>query len=197
MEVILCSDVPELGIIGEIVSVRSGYARNFLYPRGLAVPANPRNRKKLAHDQAVIEIKKQRERGTFERLADSISKIRLEVEARAGRGGKLFGSVTSIDVHRLLAEAGVEIDRRRIELRDPIKQIGDFEVSVQVGHEIKCLVKLAVKPAGGELEDASVDGLEERPSKKAEAAAKAAARASEDNGEEVAPEAAVAEDSEA
>jgi large subunit ribosomal protein L9 len=161
MEIILCSDVPDLGIIGQIVTVRSGYARNFLYPRGLAVPANPRNRRKLAHDQAVIEIKKQRERGTYERLGETVAKLQLVTEVRAGRGGKLFGSVTSMDVHRLMADAGVEIDRRRIELREPIKKIGEFEVAVQVGHEIKVNLKLSVKPAGGELEDASVDGLDD------------------------------------
>jgi large subunit ribosomal protein L9 len=180
MEVILREDVPQLGIIGEIVTVAPGYARNFLFPRGLAVPADRRNRRRLEHEQQVIEIKKERERGTYERMAADLSKLRLEIEVRAGRGGKLFGSVTNIDVHRLLEEAGYEIDRRRIQLREPVKQIGDVTVHVQVGQDVIADVKLAVKPIGGELEDASVDGSEEPAKAQPVAAAQAETEVSEE-----------------
>lgn len=163
MEVILREDVPQLGIIGEIVNVAPGYARNFLFPRGIAVPADRRNRRKHEHEQQIIEVKKERERGTYERMASDLAKLRLETEVRAGRGGKLFGSVTNIDVHRLLEEAGFEIDRRRILLREPIKAIGDCVVQVQVGQDVMADLKLAVKPIGGELEDESVDGEDEGP----------------------------------
>jgi large subunit ribosomal protein L9 len=158
MQVILREDVPELGIIGDVVEVKPGYARNYLIPRGMAVPADRRNLRQLEHDKRIIEVKKQRERGTYERLASQLGALKLETEVRAGRRGRLFGSVTNIDVHQLLADKGIEIDRRRIELREPIKEIGEFKVTIRVGQDISTLVSLTVKPLGGELEDLSVDG---------------------------------------
>jgi large subunit ribosomal protein L9 len=158
MEVILREDVPSLGIIGDVVKVKPGYARNYLFPQGLAVPADRRNLSKLEHERRVIELKKQRERGTYERMAESLKGLRLEIEARAGRGGKLFGSVTNIDVHRLITEKGLEIDRRRIELKEPIKEIGEFTVVVRVGQDITASVPLSVKAAGGMLEPGDEDG---------------------------------------
>jgi len=152
MELILREDVPGLGIIGDVVKVKPGYARNFLLPRGIAVVADRRNLRQLEHDKRVIAAKKARERGTHESMAQSLGGVALEIEARAGKGGKLFGSVTNIDVHRLLAEKGHEIDRRRIELREPIKEVGEYEVTVRVGQDVSARVKLSVKPSGGELE---------------------------------------------
>jgi len=158
MEVILREDVPPLGIIGEVVKVKPGYARNYLFPRGLAVPADSRNLARLQHEKGFIELKKQRERGTYERLAETLKGLRLEIEARAGRSGKLFGSVTNIDVHRLIVEKGLEIDRRRIELKEPIKEIGEFSVLVRVGQDITASVPLVVKAAGGMLEGGEEEG---------------------------------------
>lgn len=162
MEVILREDVPSLGIIGEVVKVKPGYARNYLFPQGLAVPADRRNLARLEHEKALIELKKQRERGTYERLAESLKGLRLEVEARAGKTGKLFGSVTNIDVCRLIQEKGLDIDRRRIELKEPIKDIGEFQVLVRVGQDITTTVTLVVKAEGGVLEGGEDDtGAEE------------------------------------
>ncbi|MFN2427355.1 MAG: 50S ribosomal protein L9 [Candidatus Binatia bacterium] len=152
MEVILREDVPSLGIIGDVVKVKPGYARNYLFPQGLAVAADRRSLARLEHEKGLIEVKKQRERGTYERMAETLKKLRLEIEARAGRGGKLFGSVTNIDVHRLIVEKGLDIDRRRIELKEPIKEIGEFTVLVRVGQDIVASVPLSVKAAGGMLE---------------------------------------------
>lgn len=152
MEVILREDVPSLGIIGEVVKVKPGYARNFLFPQGLAVPADRRNLARLEHEKAIIEVKKQRERGTYERMAETLKGLRLEIEARAGKNGKLFGSVTNIDVHRLLTDRGLEIDRRRIEMKEPLKEIGEFPVLVRVGQDITSTVTVVVKAAGGVLE---------------------------------------------
>lgn len=157
MEVILREDVPSLGIIGEVVKVKPGYARNYLFPQGLAVPADRRNLARLEHEKGLIELKKQRERGTYERLADSLKAMRLEIEVRAGKQGKLFGSVTNIDITRLIAEKGLEIDRRRIELKEPIKEIGEFQVLVRVGQDITAMVPLVVKPEGGMLEGGDDD----------------------------------------
>jgi len=158
MEIILREDVAGLGIIGDVVKVKSGYARNFLLPRGLAVTADRRNLGALEHQKRIIAAKKARERGDIERRADSIKGLVLETELRAGKGGKLFGSVTNIDIKRLLDEKGIEIDRRRIELRDPIKEIGEFEVLLRVGQDVAAPIKVVVKPLGGQLEEKSVDG---------------------------------------
>lgn len=152
MEVILREDVASLGIIGEVVKVKPGYARNYLFPQGLAVPADRRNLARLEHEQAIIELKKQRERGTYENLAGTLSALHLEIEMRAGQGGKLFGSVTNIDVHRLISEKGLEIDRRRIELKEQIKEIGEYTVLVRVGQDIVASVPLVVRPVDGMLE---------------------------------------------
>lgn len=163
MEVILREDVPSLGIIGDVVKVKPGYARNYLLPRGLAVPADRRNIARLEHEKGLVELKKQRERGTCERMATQLGSLRLEIEARAGRSGKLFGSVTNIDVHRLIVEKGLEIDRRRIEVKDPIKEIGEFRVLVRVGQDITATVLLVVKPEGGMLEGGEEEGEGEEP----------------------------------
>ena len=177
MEIILREDVPDLGIIGEIVHVKPGYARNFLFPRGIAVPANRRNLSQLEHEQSVIEVKKQRERGTHERMAEQLAKLSLETEVRAGRGGKLFGSVTKKDIHALLTAAGFEIDRRRIDLREPLREIGVHPVPVRVGQDVVAEVSVNVKPLGGELEDAAPDELP--GAKKAEATPPEASEVSE------------------
>ncbi len=157
MEVILREDVASLGMIGDIVNVRPGYARNYLLPQGLAVPADRRNVEKLEHERRLIEVKKQRERGTHETLAAALGALKLEIEARAGRGGKLFGSVTNLDVHKLLVEKGFDIDRRRIEMPETIKEIGQFTVCVRVGQDISANIKLTVLAIGGMLEDTGVD----------------------------------------
>ena len=167
MEVILREDVTGLGIIGEVVKVKPGYARNYLLPRGLAVAADRRNLKQLEHHQRIIDAKKLRERGTVERIVAAMDGLVLETEQRAGRKGKLFGSVTNMEIKRLLDEKEFAIDRRRIELKEPIREIGEHEVRVRVGQELIAKIKIVVKPIGGELEDESVDGddeeHEERP----------------------------------
>jgi large subunit ribosomal protein L9 len=163
MEVILREDVTGLGIIGDVVKVKPGYARNYLLPRGMAVLADRRNLKELEHHKRIIDAKKKRERGSVEAVARNLEGLQVETEARAGRGGKLFGSVTNMDISKLLAEKDFDIDRRRIELSEPIKAIGNYEAVVRVGQDIRATIKIQVTPIGGELEDVSVDGEHEPP----------------------------------
>ena len=163
MEVILREDVAGLGIIGDVVKVKPGYARNFLLPRGLAVMADRRNLGQLEHHKRIIAAKKARERGDIEGRAKQIQGLVVETEVRAGKGGRLFGSVTNLDVKKLLDDKGYDIDRRRIELKDPIKTIGEFEVLVKVGQDVTAAVTIVVKPLGGQLEDKSVDGESAAP----------------------------------
>lgn len=146
MEVILQEDVPNLGQIGDIVRVKDGYARNFLLPRGLAVVADRRNVRVLEHQQRVANIKLQRQRKAGEALAQQLSQVTVSVTARAGEEGKLFGSVTNMDIERLLTERGFTVERRKILLDDPIKAIGTYTVPIQVARDLQTAITVTVEP---------------------------------------------------
>ena len=148
VEVILREDVPNLGAIGQVVRVRPGYARNYLFPRGLAVEASRKNMAELEHQKRVIAVKAERDRKTAEGVAAKLEGVTVTVRARAGDEGRLFGSVTNIDVERLLAAKGHTVDRRRILLDEPIKQLGTFPVAVQVGREIRATIQVIVEAEG-------------------------------------------------
>jgi large subunit ribosomal protein L9 len=145
VQVILRDDVPNLGKIGDVVRVKPGYARNFLLPRGLAVEANPKNLRMLEHHRRVITAKADREHKSAEASAKRLDGMQLTVRARAGEEGRLFGSVTNMDIERLLAEKGFQVERRRIVLEEPIKQLGTFAIAVQVGRQVKATVELIVE----------------------------------------------------
>ena len=145
VQVILRDDVPKLGKIGDVVRVKPGYARNFLLPRGLAVEANPKNLRVLEHQKRVIAVKAEREHKSADATAKRLDGLALTVRARAGEEGRLFGSVTNMDVERLLAEKGFVIDRRRIGLAEPIKQVGTYPITVQVGRAVRATVQLTVE----------------------------------------------------
>lgn len=146
VQVILRDDIPNLGKIGEVVRVRPGYARNFLFPRGLAVEASQKNLDVVEHHKRLIEAKAAREHKSAEAVAKRLDGLKLTVQARAGEEGRLFGSVTTMDVERLLAEKGFHVERRRIALEEPIKQLGTFPIAVQVGRQVKVTVELTVEP---------------------------------------------------
>ncbi len=164
MEVILREDVPGLGIIGEVVRVKPGYARNFLLPRGIAVEADQRRVKEFEHHKRIIEAKKGRERSGWEERAGQLDGTALETEARASKRGRLFGSVSSADIAALLADKGYEIDRRQIMLAEPIKRTGTHEVGVRVGQDVRASVTVEVKAAAGsELAEEGGSELEQDP----------------------------------
>jgi large subunit ribosomal protein L9 len=144
-EVILRDDVPNLGKIGDVVRVKPGYARNFLYPRGLAVEASTKNLHALEHQKRVIAVKKEREDKTAQAEADKLDGLALVIRMRAGEEGRLFGSVTNLDVERLITEKGHRVERRKIALAEPIKQLGTFPIVVQVGREVRATVQLTVE----------------------------------------------------
>ena len=146
VQVILRDDVPNLGKIGEVVRVKPGYARNFLLPRGLAVEASPKNLRTLEHHKRVIAAKADREHKSAEASAQRLEGLAITVRARVGEEGRLFGSVTNMDVERLLAEKGFHVERRRITLDEPIKQVGTFPITVQVGRAVRVTVQLTVEP---------------------------------------------------
>jgi large subunit ribosomal protein L9 len=145
LEVILQEDVPNLGRIGDVVRVKPGYARNFLLPRGLATEASTKNLRMLEHQKRVIALKAERDQRSAEAAAKGLEGLTLTVKARAGEEGRLFGSVTNLDIERLLAERGVVIDRRKIQLAEPIKQLGSHSVVVQVGREVRATIQVVVE----------------------------------------------------
>jgi large subunit ribosomal protein L9 len=147
VEIILREDVPNLGKTGDVVRVRPGYARNFLLPRGLAIEASRGNLRQLEHQKRVIAAKADRERKAAEAAAARLEGLTLHVRARAGEEGRLFGSVTNLDVERLLAEQGHVVDRRRIALEEPIKQVGAYPIVVHVGRGVQATVQLVVEAA--------------------------------------------------
>lgn len=145
-EVILRDDVPNLGDIGDVVRVRPGYARNYLLPRGLAVEASRRNLRALAHQQRLIAARADQQHKSAEALAAKLHGLPLIMKAKAGEAGRLFGSVTNLDIEKRLAEIGHHIDRRRIFLETPIKALGTFPVEVQVGRNVRATIQITVEP---------------------------------------------------
>ena len=146
MEVILREDVPHLGTIGDVVKVRPGYARNYLLPRGLATVADKRNVRALEHERRLVEEKRRRALSAAEGLAKQLAAARIVITARAGEEGKLFGSVTNIDIERALADLGLPVERRRIRLDEPIKTLGDHTVPVTLTTGVPCELTVTVAP---------------------------------------------------
>ncbi len=150
MEVILKKTVDTLGEEGDIVNVKPGYARNYLLPQQIAAEANKANLAILNQGKAAIEARKKRQRDQAEALAKKLSGTVLTIAHRVGEEDKLFGSVTVTDIAEKLAELGVELDRKKIILADPIKSIGDTQVPVKVGFQMTTDITVRVVPLEAE-----------------------------------------------
>jgi large subunit ribosomal protein L9 len=146
VQVILNDDVPNLGRTGDVVRVRAGFARNYLLPRGLAVEANPKNLRAFEHQKRTAMSKREQRKSQAASLKQQIETLALTIAARAGEEGKLFGSVTNLDVERALRERGIEIDRRRIILEQPIKQLGEFTIPIKLDPEVEATLRITVAP---------------------------------------------------
>jgi large subunit ribosomal protein L9 len=144
MKVILKEDVENLGAIGTIHDVANGYGRNYLIPRNLAVEANPKNIKQFEHEKKIIEKKAAAVVKKWEDVASKLSSISVTIEAQAGEEDKLFGSVTTMDIAEAILQQGVEVDKRKIVLEEPIKRIGSYELPVKLYHDVTATVKLEV-----------------------------------------------------
>ena len=146
MKVILLKEIKGLGKEGDLVNAKDGYARNFLLPKGDAIEATPGNLKKWKETKAKEADKKKAEHGEALELKEKMESISVILEGKAGEGGKLFGSITSKDIaDALKSQHKIEIDRRKIELKDNIKSIGVTEVDVRVYAEITAKLKVDVK----------------------------------------------------
>ena len=162
--VLLREDIDTLGGRGEVVKVRSGYARNYLLPQGLATLATKGNVRQIEKEREALLKKAAVERATAEAQRDQMGVIELAFERKAGEGGTLFGSVTSMDIAEALQAKGYEIDRRRIALRDAIKETGEYTVKVKLHRDVVLEVPVTVTAQGGE--QAAAGAADDKPAKK-------------------------------
>jgi len=144
MEVILIEDISSLGKAGDRVRVSDGYARNYLLPRKKAIMATASNVKALEHERRIVHDKLNKLGREAEKLAKRIGEISCTITKPAGEGGKLFGAVTSADIEAALGEYGVSVDRKKIELEEPIKNLGVYNVPVRLHHDVTAELKLWV-----------------------------------------------------
>jgi large subunit ribosomal protein L9 len=147
MELILRQDVDKLGRRGEVVNVTTGYGRNYLLPRRLAMEVSDANRAMITREQKAHEAKAAKEKAEFEGLAGRINTLRFVAPRRVGENNMLYGSVTSGDIAEFLGNKGVEIDKRKIQLDEPIKTLGEHEVKIKLHPEVVATIKLTVSKA--------------------------------------------------
>lgn len=144
MKVILSQDVFNLGQMGDTVDVKSGYARNYLLPRKMAVIAESASAKQIAHEMGIIKRREQKMQAELVGVKAELEKITVEIKARAGENEKLFGSVTNSNIAEALHEMGHEFDRRRLELKEPIKALGVYTVPLKLGAGVEAEIKVWV-----------------------------------------------------
>lgn len=148
MELILRDDVEKLGRRGDIVDVAAGYGRNYLLPRGLAIPVTAANRAMVEKEKKAWEAKMAREKEEFEALAERIAELRFVAPRKVGENDVLYGSVTASDIGEFLEGKGIEIDKRRVILDEPIKHLGEHEVKIRLHPEVHAALKLLVTKEG-------------------------------------------------
>ncbi|MCZ6875251.1 MAG: 50S ribosomal protein L9 [bacterium] len=146
MKVILVQFVDNLGDIGDVVEVANGYGRNYLIPRGLAITATAKNKRQLEHEQRLRAHRIARAQQDAQVFANELQTVSCRFIRKAGEEGKLFGSVTTMDIAERLKEAGFEVDRRRIQLEQPIRSLGEFAVPVRLRPEVVAELKVRVEP---------------------------------------------------
>ncbi len=149
MEVILRQHVDNLGKRGEIVKVADGYARNYLLPRNLALPATAGNRKHVEREHKIMEGKEAEERGAAERIGQQLAAVTITISRKVGESEQLYGSVTSSDIADFLKAKGYEIDKRKLILPEPIKTLGETQVPLKLHREVTVPLKVQVVREGG------------------------------------------------
>lgn len=144
MKLILRDDVANLGKAGDLVTVKNGYGRNFLLPRALAMPATAQNMRQIEHQKAVVLSRQNKLKGEAELVAQKIANTPVTLARRVGEQDKLFGSVTSRDIAEALEKAGLTLERHAIELKEPIKSLGDHEVAVRLHSRVVAMAKVKI-----------------------------------------------------
>ena len=160
MKLLLKEDVDGLGFCGEEVEVKDGYGRNFLIPKGKALLATPNNLKAFNHQKRIVQTKVKKITGIAKEVADKISAATIQIKKKMGDGGKMFGAVTAQEISDLLKAKGIDIDRRKIQIQEPIKKSGEYSIPVKLHPEVTAAIKLTVE---GEkvVEKAEVEGKTE------------------------------------
>jgi len=148
MKLILREDVDNLGKGGDLVEVKRGYGRNFLLPQGLAVLANPKNVRELEHQRKIAEAKAAKMKASAEAVAQRLAETPVTLKRKVGEQEKLYGSVTAIDLVEALASRGLQLERRAIDLPEPLKSLGEFDVPVKLHREVIGKVKVKVEAEG-------------------------------------------------
>ncbi len=149
VKLILVESIHRLGEAGDLASVKPGFARNFLLPQGKALLATESRVKEFEHKRRIAEEKAAREQKDLQVVKQRLEALRIEIGARAGESGKLFGSVTAAQIADKIAAAGLAVDRRRIDLREPIKEVGEHKVAVKLLRELVAQVSVTVVAEGG------------------------------------------------
>jgi large subunit ribosomal protein L9 len=144
LQVVLKDDVDNLGRCGEVVRVKPGYARNYLLPRGLASMATRGNVAQIEHEKKAALSRAGKLRADAEQRAGSLSSVSVEITARAGENQKLFGSIGPRDIADALAAKGVQVDKKKIVLAEPIKALGEYDIPVRLGYDVQATVKVRV-----------------------------------------------------
>jgi len=144
MEIILRADVQHLGKIGEVVKVKDGYARNYLLPQGLAYPATEANKKRIAFEGERLAKQQAAEKTAAETEATRLADVHLTFEVKVGEEQKLYGSITASDIQRKLEELGIKVDKRKIDLSEPIRELGDFQVGIKIHPDVRPEVRVTV-----------------------------------------------------
>lgn len=161
MKVILTEEIRGLGERGDIVSVKDGYARNFLLPKSLAREATPGNLKAIEHERKKWALLAQQEKAAAQKAADAVKGVKVQIQKRVGEHGQLFGSVTANEIADALVGRGIEVDKRRIELAHPIKTLGVHDVEVRLHRDVNAHIQVEVQPIGVEkLEEAEAPAAE-------------------------------------
>ncbi len=145
MQIILQEDIEKLGTRGQVVEVADGYARNYLLPRKLAIEASAGNVKRLEKIRTVLAKRTANEKGGAEKLAELLAAVSVKLKRKAGENDQLFGSVTAADISEALAAQGFNIDKRKIELADPIKLIGEYQVTAKLYQDVAAAIKVVVE----------------------------------------------------
>jgi len=145
MKVILQADVKGTGKKGQVFEVADGYARNFLFPKKLAIEATTGNIQDISHKQALEERRKEKEKENAVELASKLNALQIEVKTKTGEGGRLFGSVTSKEIaDALKKQHGVEVDKRKLEVKEPIKALGNYEIHVKIHQDVMAKLQVHV-----------------------------------------------------
>jgi len=155
VELILRESIDHLGRRGDVVKVAGGYARNYLLPRKLALPVTEANRRQVDRERVIAEQREADERQAAQALADRVAAVECEIARRVGENDTLYGSVTNADIAEQLAVNMLEIDKRQVQLDEPIKQLGDFTVAVKIHRDVTTNVRVRVVSEGAAADESA------------------------------------------